>query len=642
MYSNLKVLIVDDDITMANSVSAILQCEDYDLQIINDPKKAFPEINKDRYDLVILDVMMPGMTGFELLEAVDRDKIDTFFIIMTGDASMESAVEAIRLGANDYIKKPFDPDELIIRVKNLVKQIRLNQRNHQIEKEKRTLEIELRQSQKMEAIGTLTGGIAHDFNNILGIILGNSELALQDLDEFEPVRQNLEKVFEAGNRAKEMINQLLSFSRKKDSEQKPIGLNAIIIDSLKLLRASIPTNIAIHHDISDTTHTVLGDTTQIHQIMINLCTNAAHAMQDSGGVLSVRLNSMEIGDKPIFEGSLLPEGEFVQLIISDTGYGIPTAVKDRIFDPYFTTKKPDKGTGMGLAVVHGIVKRHGGEIHVFSEMDTGTKFHIFLPLVDSQESVVEPLAETELPRGKEKILLVDDEEMIVDIMTQMLEQLGYQVSEHTQSQAALETFRSSPDKFDLVITDMTMPSLTGDILAKEIKMIRGDIPVILCSGFNEKLKGPNSFDSAIQAVIMKPVGMIELAETIRREIDRNHPERRREERYHPQKGAFIISKINPDKQGEIIDISRSGLAFQYARNGDRSDQFDHLSIKTVDHSFTLNDISYETVSEAASEDFSKRMPGVLKRIGGKFGGLTPQQGEQLTYFLENYTTAMRN
>jgi len=261
MKYNLDILIVDDDLAMARSVQSVLTTQGYRVQTVHNALTALESIQAGKFDLVLLDVMMPKMTGFQVLDALDRVSLDTYFIIMTGDTTMESAVEAIRRGASDYLKKPFEPNELLIRVENIFKQKQLKAEHHRIEGQKKQLEMELYQSQKMEAIGTLAGGIAHDFNNILSIILGNSELALDSLDDHSPIRQNLEQIFEAGSRAKEITYQLLSFCRKGDSKRLPINLNSIVEKSLKLMRASLPSNIEIHHDLQDEVHTVLGDAT---------------------------------------------------------------------------------------------------------------------------------------------------------------------------------------------------------------------------------------------------------------------------------------------------------------------------------------------------------------------------------------------
>jgi len=637
-----KILIVDDDPVMAGSVRAILQDRGYDIEIMNNPRKALDKINRALYDIVILDVMMPEMTGFELLEAFDRENVDTFFIIMTGNASMESAVKAIRKGASDFFKKPFDPDELIIRVDSVLKLVEMNQRRIQAEKEQQKLEVQLGQARKMEAIGTLAGGIAHDFNNILGIIMGNTELMMEDMEPSHPSLENLEKVMVASFRAKEMINQLLRFSRQKDSEQKPIELNTIILDSLKLLRASIPTNIEIQTEISETAYTVLGDTTQINQIMINLCTNAAHAMQASGGILLVKLNHVDLKNNVFSEHSDIQEGEYIQLIVADTGHGISTDTIERIFDPYFTTKEQGKGTGMGLAVVHGIVKKHGGDIQVFSEMGVGTEFHILLPTINAEEVASEATAIDSIPKGKERIMLVDDEEMIADMMTQMLKKLGYQVTGYTQSSSALDVFQKSPQNFDLLITDMTMPTLTGDLLAKEIKEIRSDIPVILCTGFSEQCSDRKRQDPNIQAIIMKPIGMQSLAETIREVLDKHIQERRKDTRYGLKTDTFIISKTDPRKRAEVIDISRSGFSFQYAEDMDIPDRSEKFTIRTMDERFALDDISFETISDVTANPGAAAHSSLMRRRGGRFSELTPFQDEQLVHFIDHVAVNMKN
>lgn len=383
--------------------------------------------------------------------------------------------------------------------------------------ERKDLEEQLRQSHKMEAIGTLAGGIAHDFNNMLGIILGNTELAMDDVPEWNPARLNLEEIKTASLRAKDVVRQLLSFARKTDQERKPVKINPIVTGALKLIRSSIPTSIEIRSNIPRDSAIILADPTQINQIMINLCTNAAHAMEEDGGVLEISLDSMTLDESTAQSYELSP-GRYVKLTINDTGHGIDPEIKDRIFDPYFTTREVGEGSGMGLAVVHGIVMNHKGAISVDSEVGKGATFNIFLPIVE-REPVPEVAIDEDLPTGKERVLFVDDEESIVKMGAQRLERLGYQVESTTSPLEALDLFRSKPDKFDLVITDLTMPKMTGDKLVKEILNIRLDMPIIICTGFSKKMDREKARAIGASGYLEKPHEKRNLAEMVRKVLD---------------------------------------------------------------------------------------------------------------------------
>jgi PAS domain S-box-containing protein len=385
------------------------------------------------------------------------------------------------------------------------------------EKEKMKLEEQLRQSHKLEAIGTLAGGIAHDFNNILGIILGNAELAMDDIPEWNPARFNLEEIKTASLRAKDVVYQLLSFARKTKQERKPIKINPIVIGALKLIRSSIPTSIEIRSNIPRDSAIILADPTQINQIMINLCTNAAHAMEEDGGVLEISLDSITLDESTAQSYELSP-GRYIKLTVNDTGHGIDPEIKDRIFDPYFTTREVGKGSGMGLAVVHGIVMNHDGAITVDSEVGKGTTFNVFLPIVE-REAVPEITIDEDLPTGKERILFVDDEESIVKMGGQRLERLGYKVESTTNPIEALDLFRSKPDQFDLVITDLTMPKMTGDKLVKEILKIRPNMSIIICTGFSEKMNGEKATAIGASGYLEKPHDKRKLAMTVRNVLD---------------------------------------------------------------------------------------------------------------------------
>ena len=384
--------------------------------------------------------------------------------------------------------------------------------------EQKKLEGQLHHALKMESIGTLAGGIAHDFNNILGIVLGNTELAMDDVPEWNPARLNLEEILKASLRAKDVVRQLLSFARKTQLEKKPTDIIPIVKDSLKLLRSSIPTSIELRQNIAENVAAIMADPTQINQVLINLCTNADHSMPD-GGVIEVTLKNVALDEDTAAQHADLTPGWYVNLAVSDTGHGISQEEIDRIFDPYFTTKELGKGTGMGLAVVHGIVKGHNGLITVQSEIGKGTTFSMVFPAVEEQ-AVSEPETGKELPTGDERILFIDDEEPLVKMGHQRLERLGYKVDATTSPIEALKRFRSRPDQFDLVITDLTMPKMTGDKLVKEILNIRPDIPVILCTGFSEKIDEKKANAIGAADYIEKPLDKRDFAFKIRKVLDK--------------------------------------------------------------------------------------------------------------------------
>jgi len=383
--------------------------------------------------------------------------------------------------------------------------------------EAKQTERQLQQVQKMESIGTLAGGIAHDFNNMLGIIVGNTELAMDDVPEWNPARHNLEEIRTAGMRARDMVKRILAFSRQSPQEMKPVRISPIIKESLKLLRSSIPTTIEIHQNISSESDTVRANPTQINQVLINLCTNAAHAMGEKAGVLEVGLENIELDEDSAIHYYDLSSGKYVRLTVSDTGNAIESKILERIFDPYFTTKKVGEGSGMGLSVVHGIVKRHGGGISVISEPGEGTIFHVLFPCIEDEPEPEVEIA-VEIPRGKERILLVDDEKAMVDAIQPMIERLGYKVTARTSSIEALEAFRANPDRFDLVITDFTMPNMTGVELAKELLKLRSNIPIILCTGYSEHINEDKAKGYGVRAFLMKPVVLGEIANTIRNHV----------------------------------------------------------------------------------------------------------------------------
>jgi len=386
------------------------------------------------------------------------------------------------------------------------------------EKERRELQAKLQQAQKMEAIGTLAGGIAHDFNNLLQSIIINTELGLYELKDERIDTKRLEQIFKASARAKDLVRQIVTFSRQSEKPLSPLRLSPLVKESLKLLRSTLPATIEVRQSIMAGKDTILADPTQINQILMNLCTNAAHAMKQGGGVLEVSLIDAALTDAAADINAELSPGDSVILKVSDTGYGMDQAVMERIFDPFFTTKGPAEGSGMGLSVVHGIVKGCNGTIVVDSKPGKGATFQIFFPYVE-EEVVLIAKESAPLPVGNEQILLVDDEMFILESLKAALENLGYTVVTSLGSKKALEAFSIRPERFDIVITDHTMPHMTGAELAKKLMSIRPGLPIILCTGFSDMITEEDAKAIGISGFFMKPLVTNEIANTIRRVLD---------------------------------------------------------------------------------------------------------------------------
>jgi len=381
----------------------------------------------------------------------------------------------------------------------------------------RNMRIQLQQAQRVEAIGTLAGGIAHDFNNILSSVIGYTELALDAVGGNTVLAGYLKEVYTAGHRAKNLIKQILTFARQSDKEIKPVQISVIVKETLKFLRSSIPTTIEIRHNI-ESNSLIMGDSTQIHQILMNLCTNAFQAMEENGGVLNIGLTDVRLDADFTKQYEDFNPGDYLKLSVSDTGSGISPEIMSSIFEPYFTTKATGDGTGVGLATVNGIVKKYGGEIIVESEIEKGSTFSVYLPVTRKHQEH-RPYQPKEIPAGTERILFVDDEVPIAKMGGLLLESLGYTASIRTSSIEALELFRTKPNDFDLVITDMTMPNMTGDRLAIELMKIRPDIPVILCTGYNKKISDESASEMGIKAFVYKPIVKADLAKTVRKVLD---------------------------------------------------------------------------------------------------------------------------
>ncbi|MBN1615492.1 MAG: PAS domain S-box protein [Deltaproteobacteria bacterium] len=386
------------------------------------------------------------------------------------------------------------------------------------EKEKDKIQARLQQAQKMEAIGALAGGIAHDFNNLLFPIVGMSEMLLEDIPPDSPEHENVQEILTAGKRGSALVKQILAFSRQSEGKKIPVRIQQVLKEVIKMVRATIPANIGISHHIDRDCGLVMADPTQVHQIAMNLITNAYHAVDPDNGKISIQLKDVVLESENL-AGRDIEAGPYALLTVSDNGCGISPDHLGKIFEPYFTTKEQGKGTGIGLSTVYGIVKEHGGDIQVYSELEKGTTFNIYLPLmVKAPDAVSQKIVESS-PSGSERVLLVDDEAAIARLETQMLERLGYQVTFRVSSIEALEAFKASPESYDLVITDMSMPNMTGDRLARELIAVRPDIPVIICTGFSDRMNPDQARAMGIKGFLMKPVVKTELAALVRKVLD---------------------------------------------------------------------------------------------------------------------------
>ncbi|MBN2418079.1 MAG: PAS domain S-box protein [Deltaproteobacteria bacterium] len=384
--------------------------------------------------------------------------------------------------------------------------------------EKKEMESLLKQAQKMESIGTLAGGIAHDFNNILSPIMMNAEMAMIDLQPDDPLQECMKEIFHSSERARDLVKQILTFARKRSEKRILLKASEIVKDAVKFLRSTIPTTININYSNRAKRDTILADPTQLNQIIMNLCTNAAYAMREKGGLLEVTSDNVDISKSIAKRYYALNPGSYFRLSVTDNGTGISPDIMERIFDPYFTTKKAGEGSGLGLAIVHGIVKNYGGDITVENKLGHGATFNVYLPLTDAKVTGEVNINREDIPKGTERILLVDDEEVAVYVSHRMLEKYGYTVTSTTRSMEALKIFKNNPCGFDLVITDMAMPNMTGETLAKEIMAIRPEMPVILCTGFSDNINEEKAKKLGIRCFVLKPIIMSELVKTIRQAL----------------------------------------------------------------------------------------------------------------------------
>jgi len=519
--SKSSILIIEDDPVVNETITSYFDDMGFTALQAFDGEEGINTFRERKPDIIITDLRLPKIDGLQIISLIKEESPDTPVIVVSGMGTMDDAIKSLQLGTWDYLTKPITDMKLVghavskcLERAKLIKENKRYQNHLEEEIKKRTAE--LHQAQKLEAIGTLAGGIAHDFNNILGAIMGYTDLALLDMDGCnEDMEEKLRQIKKAGNRAKNLVAQILTFSRKSQSEKVSIELSPIIKEALKLLRASIPTTIEIKQNISTGPELVMADPTEVHQVIMNLCTNSVHAMKNERGVIDVSFSSIVIDDQQSRKIPKIKTGKYVKLSVHDTGCGMDQEMISQIFDPFFTTKEKGKGTGMGLSVVHGIVSDMAGTTIVESTPGLGSTISAYFPVSTTQIKTEEPVV-VSLPKGNERILFVDDEEELVAIGERLLHYLGYTVESFNSSEEAIQTFRSRPYDFDLIITDQTMPEMPGIEVAKNAMRIRHDIPIILCTGYSSIITEKNMDEYYINGFLMKPLSIHKLANEIRR------------------------------------------------------------------------------------------------------------------------------
>ncbi len=519
-----RLLVVDDDPVCLSVCSVQLAESGYLITQALNGKQALEKIREadvagELFDLVLLDVVMPNMSGYEVCRILRKKYSSDILpvLMLTVKDRVEDRLAGLDAGANDYLAKPFSSHELQARIHthvSLKKSV----------EERKKLETQLRRAQKVEAMGTMAGGFAHDFNNILGIILGNTELALEDIPKSNPVKFNLEEVRIACMRAKDVVSQIHSFAGRTEGKMKPVRITPIVRESVKMLRASIPATIDINLDVTAENDMIMADPARIHQMTVNLVNNAAFEMWETGGILNIGIENVAINRYGVAVYDDISPGKYVRLTVRDTGKGIDPKIIDLIFDPYFTTKKIGQGAGMGLSVVQGIVGSHNGRVMAESEPGQGAIFQVFFPVVEKKSNLSGESGKDMLA-GNERILFVDDEPSLAKLGEIILNRLGYSVVSVAGTIKALEIFEADPDGFDLLVTDYAMPDMSGVILAKRIKKIRPDIPVILCTGFNEHVTDEKIMAECISTVMIKPINRLTLSGTVREVLDKRPCER---------------------------------------------------------------------------------------------------------------------
>lgn len=540
---------MDDEAENIDFLKTLLDPFGFNLAGTQKGEEALKIMENSLPDIILLDVVMPGMDGFEVCRQI-KENIKTRNIpvlFMTAMTDPINKVTGLEIGGSDYITKPFQKEEVLARLKThfVMRQLQsqlqqtrqtlndevslrtreLRKSNDQLRKElleQKRMEKILKQAQKMEAISTLSRGIAHDFNNILSIIIGYCDIAaLEKLPEGSGIQNSLEKIHSAAFRAKDLVQQLLTFCRETDQDKTQVRLSPVLNNVINYLKPDLPFSIQLKTEFKQETGTILADTVKIQQLLLNLCQNAIQAMSKDGGVLTISLDELFLDLEKAAAYSNLASGNYARIQIQDTGPGMDPEVLDRVFDPYFTTKEPGEGTGMGLAVAFGIAVSHGGTICAESQPGKGSCFQVLFPLRMTEQDGLAAHKDQALPKGSGLVMFVDDEESLVDFGRIALGRAGYEVEGYTSSTDALVSFQNKPGSYNIVITDHIMPKLQGLDLAQKILEIRGDVPILLCTGTKSEKLVEHARSLGIAEVLQKPIPMMTLIKTIHRILEKS-------------------------------------------------------------------------------------------------------------------------
>ncbi|MDB6011595.1 MAG: hypothetical protein JWL65_3845 [Gammaproteobacteria bacterium] len=522
MNSQMRILYLEDDPKDAELVRAMLETGGFGCQVtrVESQVDFCASLEWHDFNLILADYTLPSFDGISALKIAARKRPEVPFIFVSGTLGEEVAIEALTIGATDYVLKT----RLSRLVPSVVRALRevteradRKRAEESAQAECERLEQLLRQAAKMEAVGQFAGSIAHDFNNILGAILGYGERAQSNLPEGGAARHQVDQMMCAGARGKALVDRILNFSRSGMGERAPLQVQPVVEETLELLAASLPADVQLERRLHALDTAVVGDATQFHQVVMNLCTNALHAMK-RGGVLTVVLERIAVRERRLLSHGTLSAGRYVHLSVSDTGNGIPPAVLEHMFDPFFTTKRVGEGTGLGLALVHGIVADFGGVIDVATQVGVGTTFTIWLPGAGQMPTLLAEPAR-ELPRGNgETVMILDDERALVALAEETLAELGYEPVGFDSGLCALQAFRAEPDRFNLVLTDETMPDLTGAELACKIRQLRPEVSIILMSGYSDTQLSARAQAAGVIDVLRKPLVRRDIAEAVARAL----------------------------------------------------------------------------------------------------------------------------
>ncbi len=521
-----KLLVIEDNRTMAEALKTFLSMDGFEVSLAFDGTNGLEKFKSQRPDCVALDLRLPGMDGIEVLEKIEQYDSTVPVIVISGMGTIDDAIKALKLGAWDYIKKPIPSLETLSRsLHRAIDRAARSRENRRYQRElEKQLDLktkELQQAQKLEALGTLAGGIAHDFNNLLMVMNGYAEMGVIVSDSGSPCRSYFENIVAAGKRAQDITSQILRFSRRGQKEYLPLLIYPILKEGLKFVEAAMPPFIELRHKIYTGPDTVMGNPSELHQLLMNLFTNAIYAIGDKKGVIEVVLQRVTLDEEqgPYRDTDYVPcGGAYLELIIRDTGCGIDPAHMDRVFDAFFTTKPDGEGTGLGLSIVKNIVTSMGGVITVESAPMQGTTFFMLFPVADSDPCAMEACKETDLLRGDEAILLVDDNRPVLELTQHMLEYLGYRVTACETGLLAFDIFMDDPYAFDLAIIDQMLPNIPGTDLAERMLEIRPQFPIAMWTGFSSVLSPESARRLGAKCLLSKPLDIRTLSVAVRKAL----------------------------------------------------------------------------------------------------------------------------